>query len=352
VAERLRQFSRIIEPDAAIDPYRHWGARISWLDRELTAISDLLDPKEIAERLDRLLSPDPEMPLPVQEEEPQPNLAYTRRRRRRQYAPAPRGIPPRKPYPLTTRVHILHTALNLAYVVSEEFTRGKLQQSQEAYDAIINQSGGNNDDGAWLLLKRMLSAADFFAQTDAMHFVATRLECLLTADTQVARKEVYAKFLAEPCLRLLCKYQLSTEVERLCHALSQSVGSDSFTVLLPVAAAFSYLGQAARAEPIIEEARAILFDPKTDPGTRYPLARLYAPAAVQGTLGRQRLEELITILPNVRCFYATGPYYARSHLEVIEAVVLTVLERNQPIPLRVGCDRASSGERGHHDGGQ
>src|SRR5262249_2918683 len=31
--DRMRSFSRILEPDTKLDPYRHWGARISDLDK-------------------------------------------------------------------------------------------------------------------------------------------------------------------------------------------------------------------------------------------------------------------------------------------------------------------------------
>src|SRR5262249_54724539 len=43
VVDRLRQHSRILEPNQRIDPYRHWSMRMSELDRELAELVDIND---------------------------------------------------------------------------------------------------------------------------------------------------------------------------------------------------------------------------------------------------------------------------------------------------------------------
>src|SRR5262249_32014116 len=53
--DRLRNHSRILEPDQRINPYRHWGARISDFEKALAELTDLTDRNELAARVDKLL---------------------------------------------------------------------------------------------------------------------------------------------------------------------------------------------------------------------------------------------------------------------------------------------------------
>ena len=53
--DRLRDRSRILEPDTKLDPYRHWTATLNDLDRSLAALADTFDRKEVAERVAQLL---------------------------------------------------------------------------------------------------------------------------------------------------------------------------------------------------------------------------------------------------------------------------------------------------------
>src|SRR5262249_23654944 len=53
--DRMRSFSRILEPDTKLDPYRHWGARISDLDKALADLADVFDRQEVSDRVTELL---------------------------------------------------------------------------------------------------------------------------------------------------------------------------------------------------------------------------------------------------------------------------------------------------------
>ena len=57
VVERLLERSRILEPDRAVDAYRHWTVRDDPLGKELVDIADLRDRQEVAVRVLRLLTP-------------------------------------------------------------------------------------------------------------------------------------------------------------------------------------------------------------------------------------------------------------------------------------------------------
>src|SRR5207244_1157188 len=56
LVERLRQHSRILEPEQKVDPYRPWSAKTSELEKALSDLIDLTDRKEIVERTNRLLA--------------------------------------------------------------------------------------------------------------------------------------------------------------------------------------------------------------------------------------------------------------------------------------------------------
>src|SRR5262249_47746627 len=55
VVDRLRKHSFILEPDERINPYRHWGARISEFERALAELTDLTDRNEVVIRVERIL---------------------------------------------------------------------------------------------------------------------------------------------------------------------------------------------------------------------------------------------------------------------------------------------------------
>jgi hypothetical protein len=307
-ADRMRQFSRVLEPDRRVYPYRHWGARLSPLDRELMEISDLIDPHMIADRVKRLLRGE--------------TLGEGR-------------ISKRAPDP-DTRGLILSTGLNLAPLVGPEFARELLVEGPTAYDGAIARDKSEN--GLLLgveLLERALSAACIFNHAETALVVADRLERQLSAETPDTWKLGHVTRLAEPCLRLLRQLQYRAEAERLCHRLTESVAPYCYSALLPVAATWEYLGQRTRAEEIVAGARVVLFDPKTEPKDKRQLARLYAPTVATLPKAAHSLEELVTRLPNIQSGFTTGHHYSLSHLEVIEAAILAVVERNAPTALRV-----------------
>ena len=55
VVDRLRKHSFILEPDERINPYRHWGARISEFEKALAELTDVTDRQEVVNRVERML---------------------------------------------------------------------------------------------------------------------------------------------------------------------------------------------------------------------------------------------------------------------------------------------------------
>jgi hypothetical protein len=314
-ADRMRELSRILEPDRRVEPYRHWATRISAVQGELAAISDLLDPHEIAERIERLLCA----------------------------LPAEGASKAQESSAAKDRVEILTTGLNLSPLVGSEFARTLLAQVPATYDAVIARPARKNEEDGWLLagplLERALHAALVFSHEETTLFAANRLRKELHEAPLTPREVWHVSRLAAPCVLLLRKHERRAELEHLCSLLTQSVPADCFGVLLPVAMGWAHLGQRERAEEIVEAARAQILSRPTKRDRRwkdrFAAARAYPPVVVILPHARQRFEELVTQLPNIPCCFTTGRYYSRTHLEVVEAVVLAVVEGNTPAPLRV-----------------
>jgi hypothetical protein len=56
VVDRLRKHSRIIEPEAGVNPYRHWGERLSQFERKVSGLRNQSTPESFQSEADRLLS--------------------------------------------------------------------------------------------------------------------------------------------------------------------------------------------------------------------------------------------------------------------------------------------------------
>jgi hypothetical protein len=300
VADRLRSCSCILEPDFRPDPYRNWGSRFSPLEAELNGIREDLPPDDIARRFEQLF--------------------------------AARATHPQ------SMGRVLAAALNLAAVVGEPFARSLLKQVPAAYERFSpdgRQRFRDFDDRVFLL-REALKVTKFFPDEDTVLFATRQLVGLLE---QGCLRAVGA--LAEPCLRLLRKHNRRAELEQVCQQLAIPVLLDTFAVSLPVAASWGYLGQHERAEPVFESARTLLFGgrQKKNEQSRVQVALDYVAAVVSQSpqTARGRLEELFERMLSFWDGYVTKQYYALTHLMVIEPIILAVIDRNEPTPLRVSC---------------
>src|SRR5262249_33690596 len=101
IVDRLRKYSEILEPDQRINPYRHWGARISEFEKALAELTDLTDRAEIVRRVEKLL------------------------------AEVPKGSKGAEP-----KARVVKAGLEAAPRVGEEFARKMLEQAVPTYDAL------------------------------------------------------------------------------------------------------------------------------------------------------------------------------------------------------------------------
>jgi hypothetical protein len=308
VADRMRNLSRIVEPDQELDPYRHWGSRTGDLEKALAELPDLADVQEVVRRVQGL------------------------------WQGASKGEAGNE-----ARAMILREALNQAPRVGEEFARELLDLLPATYDALPEPQDEENLRRQAEILERGLFTAGHFDRTEHIHPLTARFQKML--DTQTGRGEHALKAInaiAGKCFRSLRKLGFRDEIDRLLTRMAEVVlegqdlhtldpgrlthGTEAMRTLLQVAGGWLYFGREQQAQPVMQAARAVLFREDLDPIKKAALACSYATAVGQASIeiAQKRLEELFTRLRGVRDGFTTKEYYTRSQFQVIEAVVLAV----------------------------
>lgn len=301
IVDRLRQHSRILEPDERVDPNRYWGGRISELDRELAGLTDLTDRDEIVRRVNAL-------------------LALQRGSRARE-----------------NTARILRAALNVAPRVGEEFARAMLERVAPAYDALPEALDLPTIlDRLWLL-ETALEAAARCHCADQLGLLLARWEAVFARQANAPR---VLETLTARWLGTLRRLGLRDEIDASLNRLTElAVGTADLGqlatlrpdpaqlgVLLHIAGGWEFLGLLEVAEPIFTAVRRELFgdDLSTKERTLLTCAYVAVVGQTHVAFARQRLEELFDHLTGVRDTYTTNHYYSLSQLDVIEAVVLAI----------------------------
>ncbi len=305
--DRLREKSRILEPDHKINAFSPWTARSTPLDSSLAELNELQDRKEIVDRVQRLLL---EVP-------------------RSKNAPEQRG-------------RILCQAMALAPSVGEEFALDMLNRLPAAYDAL-----GNTDDPGDLLaqselLEKGLFLAAHFDRVEFMPTLVTRFQNLLHA-LHGAGSLKKLDTLAAQCFRGLRKLGMRDEIDTLLHQIADLIlagkdlatfnpradasGAEALRALLHVAAGWFFFGRDRQAEPIIHATRTILFQGALSNVEQTRLASAYALTIGQAPVeaAQKGLEELLQRLYNVWDSFTTNSHYLLSQLDLIESVVQAIV---------------------------
>jgi hypothetical protein len=307
VADRLRKHSFILEPDERINPYRHWGARISQFERALAELTDLTDRNELVIRIERLL-------------QSMPSGAWGAEQRAR----------------------VLRAGLEVAPRVSKEFAQRMLEQALQAYDALseareqaqlIEQVG---------LLEKALLVADHFGLREHLRPLLVRCRQLLQA-----RGGAWAwaalDSLTGQYFRVPRRFGLRDEIGQLSDRMAELVlegqdvrnidfrkqegGPAALRALLHVAGGWYYLHRDREAEPILDATRNLLFQSCLSPRDQSQLACAYARAIGQAPVeeAQKRWEELFERLAGVRDTYNTSSHFSVSQLDLVESVVLAAV---------------------------
>src|SRR5262249_14121997 len=144
VVDRLRQHSYILEPNSRIDPYRHWGARISELDKSLAELADVHDKKEITDRVRGLLR------------------ALGKKQKDHE-----------------DRARILKAGLNEAPRVGEDFAKELLDEAPKAYDNLPEARDQQALVEQAQFLEKALMVAAHFDRVEAIHPLVARFQKML-----------------------------------------------------------------------------------------------------------------------------------------------------------------------------
>jgi hypothetical protein len=305
--DRLREWSRILEPDTKLDSYRHWAARMNDLEKALADLADIFDRKEVTERVGKLL----------------------------------------KALPRTTegtegRARVLRKALEIAPRISEDFSRGLLDQVTDTFDKLPRPDPHTLPERA-KLLERALFVAAHFDRLEHVQPLVSRVQALLESqDPQSAVAAINE--LAGSGLRGLRKLGMRDQIEHLLRVMTNvglggkdakalkakelaALPTPTLRVLLHVAAGWYYFSRPDQAEPVMQAARSQLLQEQPDPKEKTKLAAAYAATLGQAPqeLAQKRLEEIFAKVVGIKDTFTTGRHYYKLHLDVVEAVVLAVV---------------------------
>jgi hypothetical protein len=313
VIERVRYNSRILEPDRQIDPYRHWAARLSDLDKKLTELMDQPERREIQTVIFDLL-----------------------------------GKTAKGQVGHEDRAKIVRVGLELGPQVGEEFTRQMLDLALPVFNALPKVSDDSTLEERARFLEKALFTAAHFGSTEHIRPLVARFRAMLhTRRGPQAIDSIAA--LAEQSFRSLRKLGMREDIDSLLQEMADlvlqgkriDVLARSFDAkkdplapliaLLHVADSWYYFGRDHLAEPVVTAAQVILFGNElTQPKQRRDLACAYARTVGQAipAIALARLEEIFTRLKNYRDTFTTSSHFSVVQLDLIESVILAVVNDN------------------------
>jgi hypothetical protein len=320
IIDRLRQQSRILEPDQVIKPYRHLERVQEEVEQTLLKLPDILDRALVADSVRQLLDKLPKGDKSV-----------------------------------IDRANILIGALNQAPRVGEDFALEMLQLAPAAFDELPPPVQNDEFERQATLLEKGLFVAAHFDCTEKVQQFVVRFGRLLQSQRDTPTVQAMDALVGQS-FRGLRKLGMQEESRKLLRLMAEVLLRDrdlrvveevewntkhpaALRAMLYVAGAWYYFGDDGQAETVLRAARAVLLAPlpkskdkevalvARELSHRINLARAYASALSQAPveLAQKSFEELFEKLEGIRDTWTTHPYYMLSQLLVIEAVVLAVV---------------------------
>jgi hypothetical protein len=307
--DRLRAASRIIEPHEKVEPYRRWHGRFAdELSQTLATLADVNNRDELAEKLQKLLSPKQKFKGAANPE-----------------------------------ARILLSAMELAPRLGEAFAGGLL-------DRVPAVLAGNKDPvvRALVLEKGLFLAAHFDRAGDVQVFVDHFDELLEPGAKDTPPVENLVGLLSQS-VRGLRKLGRREEVGALLDRMELLLRSDptlqdpkalanargkSLALLLKLAEGKFFFGQEEQARAILDQTRETLLrrdllassaaSVSAVPQKEVACAYLSALGQAPMDLALARVMELFRRLEGIGDSFTTTTHYSLSRLEVVEAVVLAL----------------------------
>lgn len=318
VVDRMREQSRIMEPQEKPDPYADWTKHGDLMKKELAELHTIRDPQKLAERIRNL---------------------YTK------------GVKDKALKEV--QFYVLHEGLPLAGRVSEQFTVELLGHVTAALQGGTGAATESPDlpKKQGELLERALYLAGHFNREDIVKKLVDDFTTLVATKSEDVRYKLI-NVVARQCIRNLKKLGLTNEIDRFLTKLhsevlrgasvtelkkKHSAKPDSYAAvlqtLLNLAGGWMHFGLIDRAKPILEEARNELLGSSAvalQPKDYTELARAYVAALGQSPSPEQGLREMVELFrrmdtKKITNTWTTAQYYSRFHLNLVEDVILAVV---------------------------
>lgn len=318
VVDRLREQSRVLEPQERFEPYRDFHVeRVPELSKELARLPEIKDAKELLSRMQRLIAG---------------------------------GVDGRPPAPQDEAL-ILVEGLMLAPRVGESLAQTLLARVEPTLDKLLAQSADAKllNVQAGLLDRAFVIAATY----DRIELARQLLKRFLLVLQRAHQGRQYSHSINASfgqCLRSLRKLGLQDDIEAVIGQMSALITSgksmsslkasiapgDWPTVvqtLLHIAGGWLYFGSAEPAKAILDAARELLvasnnsaadsmsLQAYTNLACTYVSVLSFAP--IETTM--RRLDDLFARMRRFRDTFTTASFYSRLHLNIIESVVLAVV---------------------------
>jgi hypothetical protein len=306
--DRLREYSRILEPDQKINPYRYWSGRTDdGFFRALAEVTDLRDPIEVATQLNALLQRVNELT----------SQATSRFRR------------------LAEKETVVQTALDLAPRLGKEFVYNLLERVRGDQDLFEVSPDKRSSERFFLLTSALELAIRFRCRDSILGLVDLFRTWPVALATRISDPP------AVLCIRGLRLIGLSREssslsdelIERILgrntlQSLDPSSQPASARALLGVAGEWYLLGRNKEADALIAQSQPLLF--RGD--IREKMAEVLCAYAVATTRNpdvikvRESLEALFANLKRVYDTFSTMRYFNLTCLKFLETIVLAAVD--------------------------
>lgn len=310
--DRMREQSRVLDPQEKFNPYRPWMKQSDELLKELAELPDIKKVSELHGRIEKILKEGS---------------------KGRQTA--------------EDRILILNETIPLAPRIGEEFTSKLLLLVPSAIDALNKASEEKLTDSLCKLLEKSLFQAAHFDRTELVQLLTQKFTNLLRTKTGKTLHTVI-DLLAGQCLRSLRKLGMRDEIHKLLNVMSDQLiqgkslaqlravnprdWHETVRALLQLSGGWLYFGEVDKAIPFLDEAHHVLFEDaeliKHKQFQEYTkLARTYATVLGLGPvdMALARIEELFKRMAKLPNSFTTATHYSRFHLNIVEDVVMAIV---------------------------
>jgi hypothetical protein len=318
VIGRMREQSRIIEPQERLDPYSYWTKNQDALKKELAELHNIKDPGKLADRIRKLHR----------------DGVQNKTTKEVQFLVLHEALP------LTPRVGEAFTVEMLA-LVPEALATGPASSAAEPPDMPKKQGE---------LLERALFLAGHYGRNEIVKNLVEQFVTLIHSKPDDARFKLI-NVVASQCLRSLKRLDMRDDIGTFLNKLHNEVlrGQTSeqlkkkhsakpemwgavLQTLLNLAGGWLTYAWHDRAAPILKDARSELLEPsavKLPPKDYTELARAYVGALGHGPAesGLLHITELFRKMDDKKITntWTTAQYYSRFHLNLVEDVIRAIV---------------------------